>query len=190
MATTSELIPAEVTEIDRERQATLDMIYGIAFHMKVAEKEAIECPDARGRELFRNIAIEFRNLVVLVHATTDGTDESQESMDKFYRVKADECFEIQTKEVLSTDHEQMVRETVGDVRYCLRYMEHEYISNSLSKVEDLTSRITLDNLAKMFGHISGIFQRRESGDLDYLSWAMAEWKAQCAANLDDKTINL
>lgn len=105
MAIEGELITAEVTEIDRERQATLDLIDGIAFHMKVAEKDAIECPDARGRELFRNIAIEFRNLAIMLHATTDGTDESQESMDTFYRVKADECFEIQTKEaaVTSTD---------------------------------------------------------------------------------------
>lgn len=190
MEITGELITAEVTEIDRERQATLDMIYGIAFHMKSAETEAIECPDEVGRKLFRDIATEYRNLVVMLHATTDGSDQSQESMDIFYRKKADQCFDMRTMEAKAAkDQEQSVRATLGDLQYFLRYME-SYLSASLAKVDDLTSRINLDNSAKMFGQIGGIFQRRESGDVDYLSWAMAEWKAQCSVHLDNPTIDL
>lgn len=185
-----ELITADVAEIDRERQATLDMIYGIAYHTKIAEKDAIECPNELGRELLRNIAIEYKSLALMLHATTDGTYESQESMDTFYRLKADDCFKNQTKDVISKDYEQVVRETVGDVRYVLRYMEHYYISQSLSKVGSLNLRINLDNFAKMFGHISMVLERRESGDLDYLSRAMANWKTQCAASLDNPTIKL
>lgn len=73
MTTTGELITTEVTEVDRHRQAILDMCYGIAFHLKTSEKEAIKCPDDVGRSLFKAIATEYRNLVYLLHATKDGT---------------------------------------------------------------------------------------------------------------------
>ncbi len=187
MATTSDLMT--VTEIDPASQAISDMIYGLAFHMQIAEKEAIECPDELGRKLWRDITNEQRNLVVMLNATLDGSDESKNALKAFYAEKADQCFEITTEPGSGKEQEAQIRSNLGDLRYFLRYMGC-YLASSISQVADLTSRQDLDNASKIFGQIGNVFQMLDAGDTDTVCWQMAEWKAQCAIHLDNPTIDL
>ena len=190
MATESDLMTVTaVTEIDPASQAIFDMCYGLAFHMQIAEKEAIECPDELGRNLWRDIANEERNLVLMLNATLDGLDESQNAMKAFYAEKATQCFAINTESGIGKEQEAQIRESLGDLRYFLRYMA-SYLASSITKVADLTSRQELDNASKIFGQVGNTFQRLDAGDLDYVSWTMAEWKIQCSLHLDCKTIDL
>lgn len=187
MAKASNLMTA--TPIDTKNQAIRDMCYGLAFHMKCAEKAAIACPDELGRKLWHDIANEHRNLVLMLYATLDGLAESMNAMKAFYAEKADQCFSISTESRIGKEHESQMRENLGDLRYVLRYME-SYIASSISTVADLTSRQDLDNASKIFGQIGNVFRRIDAGDTDYVSWTMAEWKVQCSVHLDNPTIDL
>ena len=190
MAITGELITTEATEIDRDRKAIQDMCYGIAFHMKLAEKDAITCPDNIGRKLFRNVATEYRNLVILLHATMDGSGQSQKAMKVYYKTKADQSFDARIEEVpAAKDSEQSARAMLGDLRYFLRCMDIRLQSDS-TNVGDLASRMALDNTSKMLGQLGMIFHRLDSGDFDYLSWSMAEWAKMCSSKMGNQTINL
>ena len=175
--------------IDANRQAIFDMCYGLAFHMQIAENESIQCADELGRKLWRDIATEHRNLVLMLDFILNGSDESKNAMKAFYESKATQCFAIHIEAGSAKDQETKNRTTLGDLRYFLTYMQ-AYIGNSLAKVADLATRQDLDNASKIFGQIGNTFQRLDAGDTDYVCWTMAEWKVQCSLHLECKTIDL